>query len=118
VRSEGKGRGGIFLRPYIIVAFATGVALPVTFWEGFCVRAADAVEVTPSQAPQSFANPQLLYTFSGHAGTIKSLAFSPDSKIIVSGGAENEGVIRLWNTQTGKKWGLLAKRTKHLWNLC
>ncbi|MBD0261908.1 MAG: WD40 repeat domain-containing protein, partial [Tolypothrix sp. Co-bin9] len=113
MRSEGKGRGGIFLQPYILVAFATAVALPVTFWEGFYVRAADVpVEVIPSQASQNFANPELLYSFSGHAGTIKSLAFSPDSNVVVSGGAENEGVILLWNTQNGKKAGTIRKAHK------
>ncbi|MHC5828833.1 MAG: WD40 repeat domain-containing protein, partial [Nostoc sp.] len=96
---------GNFLRRYIILGFIAAVALPVTTWEGFYIHQAHAaVEITPnSQTSNSFANnAQLLYTLKGHNGTVKSLAFSPDSKILVSGGAENEGVIRVWNPVNGK----------------
>lgn len=36
----------------------------------------------------------------GHTFRIPSVAFSPDDKIIVSGGTDN--AIRLWDTFTGK----------------
>ncbi|MDZ8224626.1 MAG: WD40 repeat domain-containing protein [Nostoc sp. ChiVER01] len=108
--SEGRG-GDNFLRPYIILAFMAAVALPVTTWQGFYIHEAHAaIEVTPnSQTTNSFANAQLLYTLIGHTGTVKSLAFTPDSKILVSGGAENEGVIRLWNLAKGKKLANINK---------
>jgi WD40 repeat protein len=113
VSSEGRG-GGNFLRPDIILAFMVSVALPVSAWEGFYIHQAHAaIEVTPnSQATTSFANAQLLYTLKGHNGTVKSLAFSPDSTILVSGGAENEGVIRIWNPVNGKKLGNINKAHK------
>jgi WD40 repeat protein len=61
---------------------------------------------------QSLTSPQLLYIFYGHTGTIKSLTFSPDSRILASGGAENDGIIRLWNTETGKKLGIINRAQK------
>jgi WD40 repeat protein len=52
----------------------------------------------------NFSNPPLLlYSFRENLGTIKSLAFSPNSQILVSGGSENEGIIRMWSTSTGKR---------------
>jgi len=39
--------------------------------------------------------------FSGHTDNIKSLAFSPDGKIIVSGSADKS--IKLWDVATGKE---------------
>ena len=43
---------------------------------------------------------RLLYTLNGHKRWIKSLAFSPDSKTIISGD-EYESIL-MWDTETGK----------------
>jgi WD40 repeat protein len=59
--------------------------------------------------PASLAHPQLMYIFYEHTGTIKSLTFSPNSRILVSGGAANDGIIRLWDTQTGKRVGIINR---------
>ncbi len=70
-------------------------------------------QVTPvAQPTTSVANPQLLYTFIQHTGTIKSLAFTPDSRILVSGGYDNEGIIRLWDTTTGRRIGIINRAQK------
>ena len=42
----------------------------------------------------------LLYTLTGHKRWIKSIAFSADSKMLVSG--DESGMILLWDTLTGK----------------
>jgi WD40 repeat protein len=39
----------------------------------------------------------------GHSGRVFSVAFSPDGKIISSGGMDN--TVRLWSTATGKQLG-------------
>ncbi len=110
VRSEGRGGGGfVVLRPYIVLALMAAVAAAMISKEFYINTANAAVEVIPSQVTNSFANPQLLYILNGHRGTIKSLAFSPDSKILASGGAENEGAIRLWNPERGKKLGNISR---------
>lgn len=68
------------------------------------------VEFTPPAQPTtSIANPQLIYTFVEHLGTIKSLAFTPDSQTLISGGSDNDGIIRLWNTTTGKRRGIINR---------
>ncbi|MBD2777477.1 WD40 repeat domain-containing protein [Iningainema sp. BLCCT55] len=71
------------------------------------------IEITPSvQANRNFTNPQLAYTLLEHTGTIKSLAISPNGRVLFSGGAENEGIIRLWDLQTGKKVGTINRAQK------
>ena len=60
----------------------------------------------------SFFEPKLIYTFKGHTGTIKSLAFGPKGKMLASGGAENDGVIRIWNLKKGKRMGIIRKAHK------
>jgi WD40 repeat protein len=44
--------------------------------------------------PNSVAEPRLLHSFVAHTGIVKSLIFSPDSKILVSGGLDG---IRVWD---------------------
>ena len=46
------------------------------------------------------ATGELLHTLTGHTRWIKSIAFSPDSKTLVSG--DEYETIRLWDTETGK----------------
>ncbi|MDZ8029024.1 MAG: WD40 repeat domain-containing protein [Nostoc sp. DcaGUA01] len=114
MRSEGRG-GVNFRRRYIILAFIVAVALPVITWEGFYIHQADAaIEFAPnnSETTNNFANFQQLYTLKGHNGTVKSLTFTPDSRILISGGAENEGIIRLWNPANGKNLGNINKAHK------
>ncbi len=45
------------------------------------------------------ATGRLLHDLEGHVGTITSLAFSPDGRRLVSGGAD--GTARIWDTATG-----------------
>ncbi len=63
----------------------------------------------PKYIESNLAQPNLLYTLKGHTGTIKSLAFGPKGKMLVSGGAENDGVIRIWNLKKGKRMGIIRK---------
>jgi WD40 repeat protein len=66
-----------------------------------------AVTNLPDQ--DNFVNPKLLRTLSGHQGTVKSLTFTPNSKILVSGGADNEGIIRFWDVESGRNAGNIGK---------
>jgi len=54
------------------------------------------------------ATGNLLRTFTGHTGDVRSVAFSPDGTTIASGSDDN--TIRLWNTATGQ---LLHTLTGH-----
>ncbi|MCG9126218.1 hypothetical protein JT359_01335 [Candidatus Poribacteria bacterium] len=45
-------------------------------------------------------NGELIHSFTWHTRRIKSIAFSPDSKFLISG--DEYETIRLWNTETGK----------------
>nr|WP_198015034.1 WD40 repeat domain-containing protein [Mastigocladopsis repens] len=73
---------------------------------------AQAQIIPVAQPTTSFANPQLIYTLTEHLGTITSLAFTPDSRTLVSGGSQNDGVIRLWDTTTGKRTGIISRAHK------
>ena len=51
---------------------------------------------------------ELLYPLTGHTRWIKSIAFSADSKMLVSG--DDSGMILLWDTLTGKLKATLNRR--------
>ncbi|WP_082209737.1 WD40 repeat domain-containing protein [Fischerella sp. PCC 9605] len=71
------------------------------------------VDVKPnSQATSTLVHPQLVYILKEHSGSVKSLAFAPDNQTLVSGGSENDGVIRLWSAKTGKRIGIIRKAQK------
>ena len=51
---------------------------------------------------------ELLYTLTGHKPLIQSIAFSADSKMLVSG--DESGMILLWDTLTGKLKATLNRK--------
>ena len=48
----------------------------------------------------------------GHTGWVAAVAFSPDSKTLASGGADN--VVRLWDVATGKETAVLKGHTDYV----
>jgi len=50
---------------------------------------------------------ELLHTLTGHEGWIWAVAFSPDSKILASGGTDR--TILLWDIQTNDPLGILEQ---------
>jgi WD40 repeat protein len=111
VKSQGRSCGNAVIHPKLILAFMAAVALAISIGQEFYIHPAQAAnEVIPnSPERKSFAHPQLLHTLRGHTGTVKSLAFSPDSKFLVSGGGQNEGIIYFWNLRNGKKVGTINR---------
>lgn len=51
----------------------------------------------------SFTPPRLIRTITGHTGVVKSLNFSPNGKLLVSGGSSTEPIIRFWHPENGKR---------------
>ena len=43
----------------------------------------------------------VIRTFEGHSYSVKSIAFSPDSRLVLTGSRDK--TIRLWNVTTGKE---------------
>ncbi|MEC4816154.1 MAG: WD40 repeat domain-containing protein [Scytonema sp. PMC 1069.18] len=101
-----------FAKNFVLVAIAAAAVTIAPLIHIPSAVSAD-IEFTPlPQATTNFANPRLVYSFLDHSGTVKSLAFSPDSRVLFSGGAENDGVIRLWDTLTGKRFAVIRKAHK------
>ena len=50
-----------------------------------------------------------LRTFTGHSGSVESIAISPDGKFALSGGAD--ATVRLWDAATGKELRTFAGHT-------
>ncbi|MBT4865890.1 MAG: protein kinase [Planctomycetaceae bacterium] len=62
----------------------------------------------PLAPAQSF--PKETLALKGHEGVVRSVAFSPDGKRIVSGG--NDKTVRVWDTLTGKEVRTLSGHTQ------
>jgi WD40 repeat protein len=57
----------------------------------------------------------LVRTFSGHARAVQSAALSPDGRLAVSGGDDDD--LRLWDVATGKTVRLLKGHTNQVWSV-
>jgi WD40 repeat protein len=57
----------------------------------------------------------LVRTFTGHARAVQSAALSPDGRLAVSGGDDDD--LRLWDVATGKTLRLLKGHTNQVWSV-
>jgi WD40 repeat protein len=57
----------------------------------------------PRSQAESWRNPQFVRTLQGHLAAVDALTFSPDGKILLSGGSNSDGRIKLWWLRTGKE---------------
>ncbi len=78
-----------FTRPGDLLSTVRGAA---TFWAGWSGRALDA-----PGAPQ--------FTLPGHTEQVQGLSFSVDGGSLASAGSD--GVVRIWNAETGAESGVL-----------
>ncbi|MFM2062067.1 MAG: hypothetical protein RLZZ507_1737 [Cyanobacteriota bacterium] len=101
----------IFIRSGLTLASLAVVAVSISISQDFSTHPAQAANKVniDSLDSRSVIHPRLLHTLRGHTGTVKSLNFSPNGKILVSGGSDNEPIIRFWNPQTGKKLGTINR---------
>ncbi|MEZ4866010.1 MAG: BTAD domain-containing putative transcriptional regulator [Caldilineaceae bacterium] len=63
-----------------------------------------------ASTPQSPAHARLIRSLQGHADWIRSVAFSPDGSLLVSGSYDQ--TVRLWEVMTGQERHVLAGHTK------
>ena len=54
----------------------------------------------------------LLYSLTGHEVRVWGLAFSPDNRFLVTGGAR--GIIKLWNMETGEEVYTVFDESDHI----
>lgn len=112
MRSQGKK--GLHLILALIAAMPIAVlanAASFNLWPGLNIHPAYANPTPSVDTPETigaFTNPRLLRRIIAHRGTVKSLTFSPDGRVI-SGGSYNDGIIRMWNPITGKKVATITK---------
>jgi WD40 repeat protein len=68
------------------------------------VNPAAPFDASPSALTDNpWKNVQVVRTLQGHSGTIDAIAFSPDNKILISGGGDNDANLKFWLLQTGKE---------------
>jgi len=56
-------------------------------------------------------NGSTVKSFSGHTDEVRSVAFSPDGKSIVSGSQDEDTTMKLWDVETGKEIKTFTDRT-------
>jgi WD40 repeat protein len=54
-------------------------------------------------------------TLGGHGNCVSAVSFSPDGKLLASGGADN--TVRLWDVETGKEIKTLSGHTNKVWGV-
>ena len=60
-------------------------------------------------------NPTLVATFTGHSNRVLSVAFSPDSRTLASGSADN--TIKLWDVQSQGQIATLTGHSNRVWSV-
>ncbi|NJL00260.1 MAG: WD40 repeat domain-containing protein [Spirulinaceae cyanobacterium SM2_1_0] len=85
-----------------LTATAFSVLIPLSIAVNTPIPATVAVE---SRSPliQQWRDARLRHQLDGHTTTVDALIFSPDSQVLISGGAQNDPTIRRWSVQTGRQ---------------
>ena len=84
----------------LALAVVAGVAAGITIWRVQAGRTADAQRRERAQALKAArALPYARSVYAGHAGVVRSLAFAPDDRRVVS--ADEHGDVRIWESATG-----------------
>ncbi len=96
-----------------LIAYASGMGLAQRAWEeNDVVRARELLEEVPKEAAgrnlrgfewfylSRLCHPDEL-TLEGHAGSVWSVAFSPDGQRLASG--SGDGTVKIWDSATGKE---------------
>ncbi len=91
IAEKGKWRGRLWLAG---IAGVLLLGILLTFGIYSWVSRVATVKRKQSQGPYA-----LKLTLTGHGGTVYSVAFSPDGKMLASGSSDN--TVKLWNSQTG-----------------
>ena len=70
---------------------------------------------TESSAKVDYTKFTCLKTLEGHSDNVKSVAYSPDGKKIVSG--SNDGTIKIWDANTGQCLKTLKGHSGDVWSV-
>jgi serine/threonine protein kinase len=60
--------------------------------------------------------PKRLHTFSGHGGTVTAVHYVPGTPSLLATAAA-DGLVRLWDTRTGRREAILRGHAGYLWGL-
>ncbi len=92
-------RRGISRRGFT-VGLAVGLAIGGIAWMfSQASQNIQSPQTFPQSSPQSPQSLPLLYTYSGHAGGVEAVAWSPDGKRIASGSVDN--TVQVWDAADG-----------------
>lgn len=78
----------------------TSISEAVSFSDQYLLA---QTETEPLPSANAWRNPQLIHTLEGHTAAVDALSFTPDGKMLISGGSTNDGTIKLWWLKTGRE---------------